>query len=207
MLFETLTIQSVKSISQRALLWQWSELAAGRRFPAFTDFHIDGRMVDPKSLLIWNVERDASVCRFRAQYHSGRLAEAFRGNWIGKTMEEMVPDGVRQYALDTANECVESGCAVFSILSTRDAAGYRIDCERLLLPFGNGADVEHMVGSMELISLAGNFKRRTILNNYRMASKIELAGRIVAGFKKPDVSTPGQVIDLAATGVLPLTSA
>ena len=201
MKFETLTIQSVKSISQRALLWQWSELTAGRRFPPFSDFHVDGRTIDPKSILIWTVERDAGDRRFRSRYHSGRLAEAFHGNWIGKTMEEMAPASLKQYALATANECVDSGCAVFSILSTLDRAGHRIDCERLLLPFGKSADVEQMVATMELISIKGDFQRRTILNEYRMASTIEVAGRIAAGFKKPAVSTPGQVIERGTAGV------
>ena len=200
MKFETLTIQSVKSISQRRLLWYWNELAAGRRFPAFSDFHIDGRMHDPKGLLIWSIERDAGRRKFRARYHSERLTEVFHDNWIGKTMDEVVPEPVRQYALDTADECAESGCAVFSIISTADVDGNRVDRERLLLPFGSGVEIDRMVASMQLISLRGNFERRTVFNDYQMVSRVELAGRISAGFAKPAITPPGVVVELGAIG-------
>jgi len=200
MKFETLTIQSVKSISQRRLLWCWNELAAGRRFPAFSDFHLDARMHDPKGLLIWSIERDAGRRKFRARYHSERITEVFQNTWIGKTMDEVVPESVRQYALDAADECAEGGSAVFSIISTADLDGNRIDCERLLLPFGNSVEVDQIVASMQLISLKGSFERRTVINDYQMTSRVELAGRISAGFAKPAIATPGVVVELAAIG-------
>ncbi len=199
--FETLSIQAVKSISQRRMLWHWSELAAGRRFPAFSDFHSDGGMIDPKATMIWSVEDECGRRTFRARHHGARLTQAFHDDWVGRTMQEVVPEHVRQYAIDTANECAESGCAVFSILSTVDAAGHRVDCERLLLPFGTDAKVEALIASMQLISLQGNYERSTVLDRYRKTSRIELAGRIPAGFGRPEVSTPGTVIQLERVGL------
>ncbi len=196
MKFETLTVQSVKSISQRSLLWYWNELAAGRRFPRLRDFHLDSRMHDPKGLMVWDVERSDGSRKFRLREQGARLVEAFHGNWVGKTMDVVMPKAIRTYALDTANECAASGCTVFSILATEDAAGHRVDCERLLLPFGDGANVEQVVASLQLISLNGTFERRTILNSYRMTSRVELAGRIASGFARPVIRTPGMVIDL-----------
>lgn len=105
-----------------------------------------------------------------------------------------------QYALDIANECAESGCAVFSIISTADVDGNRIDCERLLLPFGNGVEIDQIVASMQLISLRGNFEPRTVINDYHMASRVELAGRISAGFAKPAITPPGVVVESGAIG-------
>lgn len=198
MKFETLTVQHVKSISQRCLLWYWSELAGSRSFPAFSDFQFDSRMIDPKALMVWSIERGSGHRKFRARYQGAQITQAFHTDWVGKMMDEAVPESVRQYALDTAQECAQSGCANFSILSTVDATGHRVDCERLLLPFGSNAKVEQIVASMQLISLKGNFERRTVLNDYQMTSKIELAGRIPAGFRKPDITTPGVVVELGA---------
>ncbi len=196
--FEALTIQAVKSISQRRLLGHWSELAAGNRFPAFADFHVDERMHDPKQLMIWSIERESGRRRFRAQFHGPRVSEVFRNDWVGRTMDEAVPERFRQFALDTAEECAGSGCAIFSIISTVDGEGQRVDCERLLLPFGNDDRVEQIVSSLQLISLKGNFRRSTVLDNYQTVSTVELAGRIAAGFEKPasaraviEVVTPG----------------
>jgi hypothetical protein len=199
-MLETLTIQSVKSISQRALLMHWNELAGVRHFPAFAQFQFNERMHDPNQLLIWSIEREGGRRRFRARHSGARLSEVFRGDFIGKTMEEVIPQRVRQYAIDTANECADSGCAVFSIISTVDAAGQRGDCERLLLPFGSGSEVQQIVSSLQLISLNGNFARKTVLDQYRLTSKVELAGRIAAGFSKPPVTAPGLVVALDADG-------
>lgn len=200
MKFETLTIDAVKSITQRNLLWQWNELARGRRCPAFADFHLDARLHDPKQLMFWSIEHGTGGRKFRARYHGARLNEVFRGDFVGKTMDEAVPKYVRQYALDTANECADSGCAVFSIISTIDPAGHRIDCERLLLPFGSSDEVQHLIASMQLISPKGDFRRNTVLDNYRITAKIEVAGRIRAGFARPKVTTPGLVVELDGDG-------
>lgn len=196
MKFETLTVQDIKSISQRSILWYWSELAGSRRFPAFSDFQFDARMIDPKGLMVWGVEHAGGRRKFRARHQGLRLAQTFHADWVGRTMDEVIPAAVRTYALDAAEECASSGCAIFSVLSTFDPAGDRIDCERLLLPFGSDAEVQHILASMKLISLKGSFERRTVLNNFRMVSKVELAGRIPAGFRKPAISTPGVVIKL-----------
>lgn len=201
MKFDALTIQAVKSISQRALLTHWNERARNRRFPAFSEFHLDARMHDPKQLMIWSIEREGGRRCFRARYHGAWLNEVLRDDWVGKTMDEVMPQCVRQYALDTASECADSGCAVFSIISTVDAAGHRVECERLLLPFGTGNDVQQIVASMQLISLKGDFQRRTVLDKFRMKSRVELAGRIAAGFRKPAVTTPGLVVELDVDGI------
>ena len=202
--FETITVQHVKSISQRGLLWYWSELAGGRSFPAFSDFQFDSRMIDPKALMVWSIERGGGHRQFRARYQGAQITQAFHSDWVGKMMDEAVPESVRQYALDTAQECAQSGCAIFSILSTVNTAGHRVDCERLLLPFGSSDEVEQIVASMQLISLKGNFERRSVLNDYQMTSRIELAGRIPAGFRRPAITTPGSLNSMgpAEKGIL-----
>jgi hypothetical protein len=188
--FESLTIQSVKSISQRCLLWYWNDLAKSRPFPAFSDFCLDERMHDPHALVICDVGREADCNRFRLRYQGVRLEEALQAHSVGKTMEQVTPQAVRQYALDTASECVASGCAVFGVLATLDKNGHRIDCETLLLPFGRGEKVDQIMVSLHLISLTGDFEWRTILNNYRIVSTVELAGRIPAGLTRPVIATP-----------------
>ena len=53
-----------------------------------------------------------------------------------------------------------------------------MDCERLLLPFGDGAGVRHVMASLQLISLTGDFERKTILTHFKMQSEVVLAGTI-----------------------------
>jgi len=188
--FETLTVQAVKSISQRCLLGYWNELCAGRRYPALSDFRFDSRMHDPKALMIWKTEWEGSGCKFRALHQGEWLTQALQTDWVGSYMEEIAPDSIRQYVVRTATECAVSGSAVYSVISTIDSMGHRVDCERLLLPFGNGPVVKQIVASLQLISLKGRFERTTVLNNYRSVATIELAGCISSGFAKPVVAAP-----------------
>ena len=194
--FETLTMQAVKSIAQRNLLYYWNELSAERSFPPLSRFQLDTRMHDQKALAIWAVEQGATGRRFRARQQGSWLTQVFQENWVGKIMSDVMPEALRQYALDTANRCATSGCAVFSIISTIDPAGHRVDCERLLLPFGSGSEVEEILASFHLISLKGTFERRTIIDRFRIASKVELVGGIRSGFKRPPITTPGVVVEL-----------
>jgi hypothetical protein len=39
--------------------------------------------------------------------------------------------------------------------ATFDAKGHRVDCERLLLPPGEGSTVQQIVASLQLISIKG----------------------------------------------------
>jgi hypothetical protein len=153
-------------------------------------------MHDHKALAIWSVERSASRLDFRAQYQGLWLSHVFRNHWVGKTMDEVMPLSVRQYSLKTANECAGKGCAVFTIISTVDLEGHRVQCERLLLPFGTDSKVERILASYYLISLEGNFERGTVLDLYRATSKVELAGRIPSGFIKPAIARPRNVVRL-----------
>ncbi len=184
-------------MSQRALLWRWNDSAAGRRFPALGDFQPDPRIHDLKSLVIWSVERNNGSRGFRAKYQGLRIKQAFHDDWVGKTMAEVLPPATRQYAVDTANECAASGCAILSVLATIDDEGRRIDYERLLLPFGDGSEVAYIVASLNLISLTGSYEEKTILNNYRVSSRVELVGRIPSGFTKAaPAKAPGLIVEL-----------
>lgn len=177
--FQTISFESIKSISQRSLLRLWAGLAGSRPFPSFSEFRSDSRIHDPKQLVVWKIEGQPPGHQFRVLYQGDHLAQVFNGAWTGKTMEEIAPPRLKQYAVDTSNKCVNDGCAVYTVLSTFDAAGDWVDCERLLLPFGeDGAPVRHMISSMQLISLKGDFEHRSILANFEMRSEVLLAGTI-----------------------------
>ena len=187
--FEALSLQAIKSISQRSLLLQWNELAQVCRFPPSFNFRPDPGLHDPAQLIIWTVERDGGKCRFRACRQGSYLSEAFNATWVGRTLDAVAPDSLPQFVLETAKECAESGCAVFSILSTLDSAGHRVDCERLLLPFGRDGVVEQIVASLQLISLEGNFERKTVLQHFEKQAEIVVVGKIRSGFAKPSIAT------------------
>jgi hypothetical protein len=56
-----------------------------------------------------------------------------------------------------------------------------VDCERLLLPLGEGSTVQQIVASLQLVSVKGEFERKSILGRFETLSQVVFAGRIRSG--------------------------
>jgi hypothetical protein len=52
---------------------------------------------------------------------------------------------IKASALAALDRCRECTCCVYTVSSVADAIGKTVDCERLLLPFGTGAAVTHIL--------------------------------------------------------------
>lgn len=81
--------------------------------------------------------------------------------------------------LEAAHECAASGCLVYTIFSTVDLDGRRVDFWRLLLPFGRDHKVEQLLASLQLGSTE---RRRDILGSFQNQSDVLLQGKIKSGF-------------------------
>jgi hypothetical protein len=195
--FDITSVQTIKSLTQQALASYWDRLAAGRRFPAFTEFAPKPGMHDPKQLVAWNVEGEGCHLKFRALYQGENVAQVFSSAWAGKTMDEVVPMSLRRVSLDAAKECVTSGCLIYTIISTIDSNDHRVDCERLVLPFGrDGSKVEQILGSLQLVSIPGGVRRNKILNNFQMQADLIFSGKIKSGFTRTDPASTIPAIDV-----------
>jgi hypothetical protein len=135
-------------------------------------------MHDPKQLVIWDVEGDGQQQKFRALYQGTNIGQAFNSVWAGKTMEQVVPPSLKQLTLEAAHECAASGCVVYMIFSTVDSDGQRIDCHRLLLPFGRDNKVEQLLASLQLSNAQ---KRKNIVGKFQNRSDILFQGKIRSG--------------------------
>lgn len=197
MSFKFISPRPINSDSQRALASHWDRLAAGRRFPAFTEFKPEPGTYDAGQLVVWNIEGAGRLQKFRALYQGENVAEVFNSAWAGKTMEQVVPMSLRRVTLDAARECASSGCLVYTIISTFDANNHRVDCERLLLPFGrDGSKVEQILASLQLKSAAGGVQRKKILNSFQLQSDLIFSGKIKSGFTGTDLAPAIPAIEL-----------
>lgn len=198
MQFTAATISSVKSISQLALCRYWAEIAGNLQFASLETFQPTARLHDPKQLVVWNVERHAGTPTFRAVYQGRSVGEVFNEQWAGMSMEDIAPPPLRKFSIDAAHECAVSGDAVYTILSTADANGHQVDCERLLLPLGHNGLVRQIVASLQLISLKGTFERKSVLSNFKERSVVTFAARISARKASArKMTAPAQHDDLA----------
>ena len=152
--------QAIKWVDQRALANQWDRLAAGRPFPAFTELKSEPGVYDPNQFVVWNVEGQGRQRKFRVLYQGENVAKVFNSDWMGKTMDQVVPMSLRRFTMQAAKECVASGCLIYTIVSTIDTDGHRVDCEGLLLPFGSNGSVEQVLTSLRLKSTQGKVQRK-----------------------------------------------
>jgi hypothetical protein len=167
---------AVKSISQYGLLMYWARVAQLRPFPSIGEFRPDARLHDPKQLLFWKVEEADSERIFRALGHGRYITESYHSSIIGRSMSDLAPANMREFALETANQCANSGRPVYSVIATQDVDGRRVDCERLLLPFGVGGHVDQVLVSLQLISAEGRFTRATIYQRFCSKAEVLLSG-------------------------------
>jgi hypothetical protein len=178
--FQRVSLHSIRSSNQRALATHWNTLAVGRGFPTIAAFNPQSTGHSPEQIVQWDVESmdETGDRRFRVRAMGLRAAEAFGSGLIGKTMEELVPPALRAISLNGARECAASGCAVYEVITTVDANAHQVDCERLLLPFGNGDSVEQIVASLQLISFQGTVERQVIARDFEAGPQVMFSGKI-----------------------------
>jgi hypothetical protein len=200
MQFNPISIQSIRSAEQRHLISVWDMLAGERAFPSFLKLKPDLQSFNPKQLVVWTIESAAGRRCYRALFNGSHIGEVFNSAWAGKTMDSVIPEPLKDLAIEAADECAVTGCAIYTILSTTDGEGRRIDCERLLLPFGrNGGAVEQLVGSLQLVSAEGAVKRSGVLEKFQRRADVILGGKIASGFTDRQAITSVQAIDASST--------
>jgi hypothetical protein len=178
-------MHSIRSSNQRALATHWNALATDRGFPAIGAFNPQMTNHSPEQMIVWDVENagEAGGNCFRVRSVGVRAVEAIGDSPIGpigKTMEELAPPPLREISLNGARECVTSGCAVYEIITTVDANAHVVECERLLLPFGDGEQVEQIVASLQLISFQGAIERQGFAREFVGRPQLTFTGMILS---------------------------
>jgi hypothetical protein len=181
----------VKSISQRALLRHWREIANGRHLPAFDRFAPPARAHDPRQLMFWGVEGNGETRRFKTLHQGTYLIESFGIDPPPpQLLQTVVPPPLQQMTLEGLNACADQRGPFYMVISTTDDLGNTVDCERLLLPFGDASgEVRQIVASLQLISVDGRFTRETVLARFTAAAKVTFAARL-ASEQPAAASTP-----------------
>jgi hypothetical protein len=193
--FENGTVHSIRSVSQRALAATWARLCKDG-LASFDQFDPEDGIHDPKQLVVWKVEVNDNQLVFRALYRGRLLDEAFNDGWAGKTLREVTPPSLQPAIIGASEHCVSTGCAIYTVLRTYDGAGFAIELERLLLPFGRSGRVKIIVASLQLISLEGTVERRRIAKDFEAQSETVVSMRISAASfnksrSKPVVTSDG----------------
>jgi hypothetical protein len=167
------------------MLALWQRASAGRLFPEITEFAPPQREI--RQLLLWGVEYDGAIRRYRMQRQAERLTEMIAADFTGKTLDEVAPPLLKPFVMESADECVAARCAVYSIITTIDTNAHVVECERLLLPFGRDGIVEYFLAALQLISYQGTVDRTTVADEFRARCEVTFAGVIPANARDDTV--------------------
>jgi hypothetical protein len=195
--FENGTVHSIRSVSQRALAASWARLCK-EGLPSFDQFDPEPGAHDPKQLVAWKVVVNDGQLVFRALYRGRLVDEAFSDGWTGKTLREVTPPSLQPAIIGASEHCVSTGCAVYTVLRTYHGAGFPIELERLLLPFGKNGRVKIIVASLQLTSPERTVERDKVAKDFEAQSEAVVSIRISAASinksgSKPVVTSDGLV--------------
>jgi hypothetical protein len=179
----------VRSIRQRVLLNGW--LRAIRRpnpLPALIAFDPEAGLDEFDEMMGFDVEGEDEAARFlitlagsqlTTTYGSTHVAPAARTN---RYLDDAIGPYLYARVISCYRECVARKRPIYSITAISDPDGKDVSYERLLLPFGNGSAVRHIIGSYKTISVEGGFK----LDNL-MGRKVAAPARLVTAVIDRDV--------------------
>jgi len=154
----------VRSINQRWLLSHWNALRASSRLPAWQEVETSELAAMSANLAFFDVVESGGEARFFTRYRGARLDEAFGDVGQGKFLDENLPPLYREAALTTYRQVLVTQLPVYTIADARDRNGRIVHLERLLLPFSrDGAEIDRILASLEIVSPEGAFDNRDIM--------------------------------------------
>src|SRR5262245_18579318 len=178
-------LNAIKSIRQRALVQHWREIGGGNgTLPSFEHFRPSPREHDPRQMMGWIVEGEGENRCFRTLQHGKFFSEALQIDPLPlQVMNAVVPKALQELAVDGLNECADARSPIYWVISTRDDGGRRVNCERLLLPFGENNKTMQIITALQLISYDGEFTRVTALGFFAREATVAFKAKIA--FREP----------------------
>ena len=179
MQFQSARPDVIRAINQRWLFKHWNDTRGARTLPAWQE--LEGRAFAAMSanLSFTDVVAADGRPRFLIRYHGSRIGEAYGANCHGKYLDEILPATFRDAALATYWQVVEGRQPVYTAVDTHDSDGRVVHYERLLLPFGrDGANVDRILASLEMVSPDGAFQARTLMKSGKTPSGFAVCATI-----------------------------
>jgi len=173
-------INAIKSTSQRGLVQHWREIKAERCLPSIEHFAPPKPTHDPRQLMLWAVEGTGDTRSFKTLTHGKFLSEAFGINPLPlQPLHAVVPPALQELVTSSLNACADAGAPIYTVISTWDDGGRRINCERLLLPFGEERGEPRQIATvMQLFSQDGTFTRQAALGYFLAEAKVTFQAQI-----------------------------
>jgi hypothetical protein len=184
--FESANPSVVRSVKQRDLLNAWLRvLGKDRALPVLGDYKPDRIADEMADMMGFDVEGEGCDARFLITQEGARLTATYGNEHIApdKRTNRYLDDaiGPARYArvVPSYRACLAHKRPTYSVSMVQDADGKDVSYERLLLPFGSGADVEQIVGSYKAISIEGGFKITDLMGVRSKATPVNVINAVI----------------------------
>lgn len=154
----------VRSIKQRELLNYWLRLyAKHQRLPKFDNYRPE-RLADERDDLVYiTVKGVGETPGFVIDSDGTRMSNAYGTTGKGRNLDEYLGARLAPVVMPVYHECVRRRLPMFTIAEVNDLYGRKVDYERLLMPFSDGAGVNKIIASLKTISDDGGFEIRNLM--------------------------------------------
>jgi len=162
--FESAQPSVVKSIKQRDLLNTWLRLyARDQTMPRIEEYQ-PARMEDELTdLVFYTVDSSARPPSLIIESEGTRMSNAYGTTGKGRHLDDYLGAKLTPIVIPIYHECVRRRLPVYTISKVSDLYGRKVDYERLLLPFSDGAGVNRIIASLKTISDDGTFEIRNLM--------------------------------------------
>ena len=198
--FESASAASVKSIKQRDLLNTWLRLYAKRdQLPKFEDYQPERMSDELADIVYYTVDAQGGPPKYLIDSDGTRMSNAYGTTGKGRYLDDYLGAKLTPIVIPIYHECVRRRLPVYTISKVNDLYGRKVDYERLLLPFSEGAGVNRLMASLKTISDDGTFEIRNLMRandvmpiyTYKSVLDQDLF------HKMPGRITPGDVIEFS----------
>ena len=167
--FESANAASVKSIKQRDLLNTWLRLYAKReQLPKFEDYQPERMADELADIVYYTVDAKGDQPKYLIDSDGTRMSNAYGTTGKGRHLDDYLGAKLTPIVIPIYHECVRRRLPVYTISKVSDLYGRKVDYERLLLPFSDGAGVNRIIASLKTISDDGTFEIRNLMRANRV---------------------------------------
>ena len=162
--FESASSASVKSIKQRDLLNTWLRLYAKQQLlPKFEDYQPERMSEELADIVYYTVDGRGDQPKYLIDSDGTRMSNAYGTTGKGRYLDDYLGTKLTPIVIPIYHECVRRRLPVYTISKVNDLYGRKVDYERLLLPFSEGAGVNRLMASLKTISDDGSFEIRNLM--------------------------------------------
>ncbi|MBI3700753.1 MAG: PAS domain-containing protein [Afipia sp.] len=196
--FESANPAVVKSIKQRDLLNTWLRLyAKDERLPKFDDYQPERMSEELPDIVYYTVDGTGPEPRFIIDSDGTRMSNAYGTTGKGRFLVDYLGPKLAPIVIPIYQECVRRRLPIYTTSKVDDLYGRKVDYERLLMPFSEGAGVNRIIASLKTISDEGGFEIRNLMRANDVLPIYTFKSVIDRDLyhKRPGKIAPGDVIE------------